>query len=67
MALTITEATAINRLLDYLYGRPRVPGCPPITREAAHAAAQLLANHAEKALVSHPRGVDLDADRLAER
>jgi hypothetical protein len=65
MALTITEANAVNDLLDYVYGVYVEPAWTnPTTREDAHQAAQLLANHAFKALAAGLRGDDLHAERL---
>ena len=48
MALTVTEATAVNTLLNWLLGR-RLEGNAPNGTEATEAAC-LLADHANKCL-----------------
>lgn len=57
MALTISEANAVNDLLDYVLDlrkdRPAVP------RAEAQEAAELLAEHAHKALSAGIRPVDI--------
>ena len=45
MAVNITEATAINRLLDWIYGKPTTP-------EKLREASLTLASSANKALVA---------------
>ena len=60
MALTITEAHAVNQLLDYLL-RQRGPGGNFITRHDAQKAAELLAGHAHKTLMTGLRPADVAA------
>lgn len=64
MALTVTEASAVNDLLDYVYGRADLAG-RRTTLQDAHTAAQLLADHAYKTLMAGVRGSDLRLERLA--
>lgn len=65
MPFTISEATAINTLLDYVLGKD--PRClasaaiPPHTPEEARKAAELLAGKANRALMA-----GWNADRVRE-
>jgi hypothetical protein len=49
VALTGTEAHAVNRLLDWVLGLPNALG-EPVASDQAAAAAALLADHAYKTL-----------------
>lgn len=51
MALTVTEAAAVNDLLDFILDFVPMSGRPHI-EERAQAAAELLAEHAHKTLMA---------------
>lgn len=57
MALTVTEASAVNTLIDYLLGNRNALGGPD--RLDAREAAQLLADHAHKTLSAGVNAVDV--------
>jgi hypothetical protein len=61
MALTITEAHAVNRLIDSIIGRTSsgVPNDVTVTEARDHAA--FLADHANKALMAGWNGVRVRA------
>ena len=58
MALTNTEASAVNTLLEWLLDQPR-PHHYPTRVAAAKEAAELLADHASKTLMAGLRGQDV--------
>jgi hypothetical protein len=60
MALTVTEASAVNTLIDYLLGNRNALGGPD--RLDARQAAELLADHANKTLSAGVTGSHVRQD-----
>ena len=52
MALTMTQAHAVNVLADYLGVRDRLNNRPPPTHDEARDALATLAEHADKAMMA---------------